>query len=88
MRDNISKAFSVPVSNFDNFVDALLTVFIVFANDGWTTIYFDYYRAIGAPKATLFFVILVILGQMILFNLFLAILLKEFDERSLILEKQ
>jgi voltage-dependent calcium channel L type alpha-1D len=31
-----------PWWNFDNFLDSSLSVFIVLANDGWTSIYFDY----------------------------------------------
>jgi hypothetical protein len=56
----------------------------VIANDGWTPIYFDHYRAAGAVRSTIFFLGLLVLGQWILFNLFLAILLKEFDDRSMV----
>jgi hypothetical protein len=55
----------------------------VIANDGWSSIYFDHYRVLGGGISTLFFIGLVVLGQWILFNLFLAILLKEFDDRSM-----
>jgi hypothetical protein len=81
--DNISGIRSTPDSNFDTFLNAFITVFIVIANDGWTTIYFDYARVVGRDKASAFFILLVILGQWILFNLFLAILLKEFDDKSM-----
>jgi hypothetical protein len=53
------------------------------ANDGWATIYFNHYRATGALKSTLFFVTLLIIGQYMMLNLFLAILLQKFDEDSL-----
>lgn len=43
---------------------------------------YDYVRAIG-PQVIPFFVILVILGKMILLNLFLAMLLKNFEDFSL-----
>jgi len=56
----------------------------VLANDGWTKIYFDFYRTSGPIKSSLFFISLLILGQMILFNLLLSILLKEFDESIII----
>ena len=78
----MSKVSSIPDSNFDNFINAFLSVFIVLANDGWSTIYFNHYRVLGAVSSTFFFVSLVLIGQMILFNLFLAILLKEFDEKQ------
>jgi len=85
LNNNTSKHFSIPDSNFDSFLNAVLSVFIVIANDGWTVIYFDHYRtpAVGSTLSTIFFMSLVILGQMILFNLFLAILLKQFDENKI-----
>lgn len=64
-----------PASNFDNFLEAFTSVFIVLGNDGWSTIFFDYYRAYSAPLSLLFFISLLLLGQFILLNLFLAILL-------------
>ena len=75
-----------PNENFNTFLDATLSVFIVLANDGWSTIYFNHYRVLGPVAPTLFFVSLLIIGQNILFQLFLAILLQEFDESSLIAE--
>jgi hypothetical protein len=63
------------------------SVFIVLAGDGWTAIFFDHYRVVGSVTSTFFFVSLIILGQLILFNLFLSILLKEFDD-DLILKKK
>jgi len=59
---NTSKHFSRPDSNFDTFLNALLSVFIVIANDGWTVVYFDHYRTVGPVTSTIFFISLVILG--------------------------
>ena len=73
----------MPDQNFDNFFNATVSVFILIANDGWTPIYFDHYRAVGGVLATAYFLGTVIIGQWILFNLFLAILLKEFDDHSM-----
>jgi len=81
---NTSTKASVPASNFDTFVNSMVTVFIVLANDGWTPIYWDYYRAVGKLGTTAYFHVLVVFGQWILVNLFLAILLKEFDQQNLI----
>jgi hypothetical protein len=61
----------------------MYSVFIVLANDGWTTIFFNHYRSLAGFQATPFFLSLMILGRYILFNLFLAILLGNFDEESL-----
>ena len=61
-RNDTSLKFSVPDSNFDTFWAATVSIFIVFANDGWSTIYFDYYRVTGRLGSSLFFISLVILG--------------------------
>ena len=69
--------------NFDNFFNAFVTVFIILTNDGWSSIYYDYYRSVGPIASTLYFVTLIIIGQKVLLNLFLAILLNKFDDVSL-----
>ena len=83
-----SDKFSLPQNHFDSVFDAFISVYIVLANDGWTTIYFDCYRAVGPYISSLFFLSLVVLGQQILFNLFLSILLKEFDDYGLVEEEK
>ncbi len=72
-----------PDSNFNTFLDAIVSVFIVLANDGWSTIFFNYYRGVSSTTSTIYFLSLLIIGQYILLNLFLAILLENFDEDSL-----
>lgn len=79
----VSKIRSVPDSNFDSLMNATVSVFIVLANDGWSTIYLDYYRTAGPFSSSIFFILLLLLGQMIMLNLMLSILLKEFDESNL-----
>ena len=69
-----------PKYNFDHFMNSFTTVFIVLTNDGISGIFYNYYRAVGAIAAILFFISLVIIGQKILLNLFIAILLENFDE--------
>ena len=64
-----------PEFNFDNFFNSFTTVFIVLTNDAMAAIYQSHYRAVGAASATIFFVLMVIIGQKILLNLFVAILL-------------
>jgi len=59
---NESEPGVVPNSNFDNFFNATISVFIVLANDGWTVIYFDYYRAVGPVKSSIFFISLLVVG--------------------------
>ena len=62
----------IPDANFNEFLDAMLSVFIILANDGWTNIYFDHARvfredgrSIAIP--TIYFIMLIIIGQNILF---------------------
>ncbi len=74
---------SYPDSTFNTFLEGFVTVFIVLANDGWTTIYLNLYRTVGSGISTIYVISLLLMGQFILLNLFLAILLDNFDESSL-----
>jgi len=77
-----------PLNNFDTFYEALLTIFVLLTGDQWTSIMLDYYRAVSQPLALVFFVTFMIFGQYMLLNLFLAILLQNFDEDSIDQEMQ
>lgn len=72
-----------PSSNFDTLLNAFATVFTLLTADGWSAIYFAHYRGLPNISSTLYFILLIILGQRILLNLFLAILLQNFDENTL-----
>ena len=72
-----------PNFNFDNFLNSFSLVFIILTNDGQAAVYYNYYRTAGAAAATIFFVILVLIGQKVVCNLFVAILLENFDESAL-----
>lgn len=74
---------SSPQYNFDTFINSFATVFIVLTNESMSQIYYDYYRTVGDATSTIYFLSLVIIGQKILLNLFLAILLENFDEGAL-----
>ena len=69
-------------STFDSFIRAFISVFIVLCNDGWTAIYFDHYRASGSFSSSIYFISLMIIGQYILLNLFIAILIENFEQVS------
>lgn len=89
-RDNI--VGNIPDWNFNSFSNSVISVFIVLANDGWSSIYFDHARVFREDSGSIavpliFFISLIMIGQNILFQLFLAILLQEFDERSMIAEE-
>ena len=69
--------------SFDTFLEAFVSVFIVLANDGWTRLYINHYRQANSPiSSSLFFFTLLILGQFILLNLFISVLINNFEELS------
>jgi hypothetical protein len=71
------------MSNFNTPFSAFLSVFIVLANDGWSKIYYDHYRVADPVSTTLFFFSLLVVGQFILVNLFIAILIENFNQLSI-----
>ncbi|KAA0148822.1 hypothetical protein FNF29_06447 [Cafeteria roenbergensis] len=64
--------------NFDDLWSAFVAVFVVLASEQWTDPWFDAWRASGLGGA-LFFVVAVVMLQIVLLNLFLAILLSKFE---------
>ena len=46
----------VPDWNYDSFFDGNLVSAILLAGDGWTAVYFDFYRSFG-PVSSLFFIL-------------------------------
>ena len=72
-----------PDSNFNTILSAFAAVFVVLTADGWSLVYFLHYLGIPTFGTTVYFIALIILGQRILLNLFLAILLQNFDENTL-----
>jgi hypothetical protein len=72
-----------PTFNFDTFMNSFSLVFIILTNDGQAAIYYNHYRSVTSWGSTIFWVLLVIVGQKIILNLFVAILLENFDEGAL-----
>ena len=72
----------VPRSNFDDFMWSLTTVFQVLSGENWNAVLYDCWRTSNA--APVYFVSLVVLGIFCALNLFLAILLKQFDGSELV----
>jgi Ion transport protein len=72
-----------PMFHFDDFINSLFTVYVILTNDGQSIIYYNFYRAVGAAKSTVYWVAMVIFGQKIIVNLFLAFLLENFDENAM-----
>ena len=67
-----------PRENFDDFFHAFVTIFVILVGDDWQFVYYHSSRAVG-PASLVYFLMLVVLGNFILLNLFLAILLGNFD---------
>jgi hypothetical protein len=53
---------SYPDSTFNSFGDSMLSIFVVLANDGWSTIYLDHYRAVDGLTSTIYFIGLIMIG--------------------------
>lgn len=74
-----------PRENFDTIGDALTTIFITILGEDWNWVMYMYVRAIGNDSTLLYYVsityftLIVILGNIILFSLFVAILLENFE---------
>lgn len=67
--------------NFDTLPNAMITVFIVIIGDDWNELMVEYIRA-TTPGAIAYFVSLVISGNIILLQLFLALLLNNFEDQE------
>jgi len=69
--------------NFNNVLEASLSVFIVIINDGWSKIYFEHTKSTGNIASTsIYFISLLICGQLVLLNIFLIILMANFESDS------
>ena len=68
-----------PRENFDSLRNSILTIFEVLIGADWSLILFNCVRVLG-NKSAIYFIVLVIMGTIILMNLFLAIMLGNFDK--------
>jgi len=81
---NTEEAYSYPRSNFDQFPVAFATVFQILTMENWQTVLYDSMqeKQISLLQIALYLVIWIVLGNWILLNLFLAILLDSFLEED------
>ncbi|CAM9780756.1 unnamed protein product [Chrysoparadoxa australica] len=68
-----------PPTHFDDFVHALLATFAIITGEDWNLVMYDGIRGGDSMWFSLYFLVCVGLGQFIVLNLFLAILLSNFD---------
>ncbi|XP_038649454.1 probable voltage-dependent R-type calcium channel subunit alpha-1E [Scyliorhinus canicula] len=66
------------ITQFDNILFALLTVFQCITMEGWTTILYNTNDALGATWNWLYFIPLIIIGSFFVLNLVLGVLSGEF----------
>jgi len=67
-----------PANNFDTFWGAFLSVFVVISGENWNEIYYDQHTATSTSWekrgfALAYFIILFIVANLIIFNLFIGI---------------
>uniref|UniRef100_A0A3Q3E870 Voltage-dependent L-type calcium channel subunit alpha n=1 Tax=Labrus bergylta TaxID=56723 RepID=A0A3Q3E870_9LABR len=68
------------ITNFDNFLFAMLTVFQCITMEGWTDVLYWVNDAIGCETPWIYFVSLIILGSFFVLNLVLGVLSGEFSK--------
>jgi hypothetical protein len=68
-----------PRENFDDFFKAFITIFMVLIGDNWPQYMYKHMIAVGELSA-IFFIFLQVFGKYVLLNLFLAILLENFED--------
>ncbi|GLC62201.1 Caveolin-2 [Pleodorina starrii] len=68
----------VPRAQFDNMLWGLYTVFQVLTGENWNDVMYDAMRTVS-PWASLYFVGVILIGNYLVFNLFIAILLDNLD---------
>ena len=71
---------SPPRINFDGFFNSFAAVFNVFQGEQWQFVMYNAIRSTGSASI-IYFVTLIIFGNIILLKLFLAVLLENFEEK-------
>ena len=76
--DDVNEGY-YPRASFNTFGIGFTTIFIVFIGEDWNWVMYDHHRSQGIG-CIIIFVFMFIVGNLIMLNLFLAILLKNFEE--------
>merc|ERR1711871_1464912 len=72
------KPYEIPDTNFDDIVSALAAVFQCLSGEDWNNVMYDGIRARNHAVAVTYFLALIFVGNLVVLNLFLAILLGNF----------
>ncbi|XP_022780550.1 voltage-dependent N-type calcium channel subunit alpha-1B-like isoform X2 [Stylophora pistillata] len=84
----------IPKTNFDNFQNAMLAVFQILTGEDWNSVMYSGVIAYGGPHnpkgiaVSLYFVLLVILGNYTLLNVFLAIAVDNLANAQILTEDE
>ena len=77
--ENFDGPSGVPRTNYDSFNSAFLTTFQLLTMEGWNQLFYDALRSnVARPISAIFYISWVFLGNFMLLNLFLAVLLDSF----------
>lgn len=76
-----------PRWNFDNLWTSAIVVFEVMIQDNWNNTMYDCVRSNGWVSY-LYFLSLLLFGNIVMLNLFLAVLLGNFDEASMMMKEK
>merc|ERR1719326_2825660 len=71
----------VPRAHFDTFLWSIVTIFQILSGENWNVVMYDGMRGAGWHSA-FFFIVCVLIGNFLVLNLFLAILMSNFEEES------
>lgn len=66
-----------PRLNYDTFLESLMTTTLIFLNEEWHVIMFQYMRACGS-KAAIFFVLVLFCGSILLMKMFVVLFINNF----------
>lgn len=76
-----------PRYNFDNFYESFLSVFIILTGENWNEMMYNAMRTTN-PIASVYFVIVIVTGTVIMLQLLVAIMLNNFDYSHKLAEKR
>ena len=68
--------------NFDNLINAFLTVFQCLTLEGWTSIMYNFQDSYDKYWATLYFVALVLMCALLFLNIIVAILFDNYEDND------
>jgi len=71
------------ITNFNNVLSASVTIFQVITLEGWTQLMYNYMDTTGTIQASIFFVMVVVIGAFVSLNLVLASIMDNYFKQSL-----